>query len=96
MSFDGKTVLVTGGASGIGRATALRLAIEGARVWIADRKAPAGDDPVRKAARFVPLDVTDTAAVERAIAEMIADEGALDVAVNAAGIATPGTAQDTA
>ena len=93
--FVGKTALVTGGASGIGRATALRLAVEGARVWIADRNAPADDDPVRKAARFAPLDVTDAAAVERAIARMVADEGVLDVAVNAAGIATPGTAQDT-
>jgi len=43
----------------------------------------------------VPLDVTDALAVEQSIGRMIADEGVLDVVVNAAGIATPGTAQDT-
>ena len=93
--FAGKTALVTGGASGIGRATAIRLAVEGATVWIADRQAPAAGDPVGRAARFLPLDVTDAAAVERAVAGIVAEAGALDVVVNAAGIATAGTAQGT-
>ena len=43
--LEGKRVLITGGASGIGRATAARFAAEGARVGLIDRQEPAGENP---------------------------------------------------
>jgi NAD(P)-dependent dehydrogenase (short-subunit alcohol dehydrogenase family) len=65
-AFDGLRALVTGGASGIGLATAQRLARDGARVAVLDRAAegPAGFDYVR-------ADVTDDAAVRAAVAQAV-------------------------
>lgn len=93
--YAGKAALVTGGASGIGRATVLRLVAEGARVWIADRAAPAEHDTALAGMPFLSLDVTDEAGVQAAVDAVVAASGKLDLAVNAAGIATPGTVQET-
>jgi 3(or 17)beta-hydroxysteroid dehydrogenase len=85
----GKIAIVTGAASGIGRACAEHLAREGAQVIGVDRDAEAG---ARVAAalgpphRVVALDVTDEAGWARLVAEAVAEAGRLDVLVNAAGI----------
>jgi meso-butanediol dehydrogenase / (S,S)-butanediol dehydrogenase / diacetyl reductase len=90
--FVDRQVLVTGGASGIGRATALRLAAEGAHVVVADRderllvEVSERDDP--EGGRITPLvtDVSSEERVTRLVAETVQVLGGLDVVVNAAGI----------
>jgi NAD(P)-dependent dehydrogenase (short-subunit alcohol dehydrogenase family) len=89
----GKVTVVTGGASGIGRASALLLADEGARVIVADIDEAGGRDTVRAIrerggeAVFVRTDVTVAADVERMIAAAVETYGRLDVLFNNAGIA---------
>lgn len=84
--MNGKVALVTGGASGIGEATARLLARRGATVVIADLDEQGG---ARVAAEiggaFVATDVTDPAAVERLIATIDKNHGRLDAAFNNAG-----------
>lgn len=88
--FAGKTILVTGAASGIGRASALRLAGEGARVALFDRNADGLDETARligdeeRAASFA-LDLTDESAVQHAVSGIVARFGALDGVFNVAG-----------
>ena len=90
-----KTALVTGAASGIGRATALALAAEGYAVVVADRDERGGLETVRvledagATARFVACDVTLEADVEAAIHTATEAFGRLDVLVNNAGIEGP-------
>jgi meso-butanediol dehydrogenase / (S,S)-butanediol dehydrogenase / diacetyl reductase len=84
--------LVTGAASGIGRATALRLAREGARIFAADRdeaKLAETVESVRKSggeAEAHGLDVSDPAACRAAVAAAVARYGRLDVLANVAGV----------
>jgi 2-hydroxycyclohexanecarboxyl-CoA dehydrogenase len=82
MRLEGRRALVTGGAGGIGAATAARLAAEGAEVWVADI---AVEDAKRVAGEIaghaLELDVTDLAATRAAVEAV----GALDVLVNNAG-----------
>lgn len=80
--FTGLTALVTGGASGIGRATAELLAARGAQVAVLDLD-PSG---VEKPLRGYVADVTDDTAVRAAVAAAVADLGGLDILVNNAGI----------
>ena len=92
--FAGRTALVTGGASGIGLATARLLAARGARVAVLDRvKAPA-DQQDAGGAHAVLADVTDDAGVRAAVAEVGQAVGALDILVNNAGIGAAGTVED--
>ena len=89
--FAGKVALVTGSGSGIGRATALALAREGARVVVAGRGREAGERTVALIAAaggeatFSPVDVTDETSVAAMVATAVEAFGRLDVAVNNAG-----------
>ncbi|MEV6587499.1 SDR family NAD(P)-dependent oxidoreductase [Streptomyces acidicola] len=91
--FEGLKALVTGGASGIGRATAELLAARGARVAVLDL------DPssVEKPLLGYRADVTDDTSVREAVAAAVADlggHGVLDVLINNAGIGAQGTVED--
>jgi len=68
MDINGASAIVTGGASGIGAASARRLAAQGAKVVIADLKAEDGEALAKEiGGAFVAVDVTDTAQIEAAI-----------------------------
>ncbi|GAB3885061.1 SDR family NAD(P)-dependent oxidoreductase [Terrabacter terrigena] len=84
--LDGLVALVTGGASGIGAATARLLQARGARVAVLDRTL----DGVPEGALSVPCDVTDAGQVDDAVATVIDRLGALDVVANNAGIGAVG------
>lgn len=90
-----QVAIVTGASSGIGRATAERLAEEGAKVVIADvaeQKGQTVADAISEAggeATFVSTDVTSSAAVEEMIETALETYGGLDIAVNNAGIISP-------
>ena len=84
--LDGLVAVVTGGASGIGAAVAAGLADEGAQVAVLDLD-PSGAD--QRFAAFA-ADVSDRAAVERAIAEVGERFGRIDIVVNNAGIGAQG------
>lgn len=90
--LTGKTAIVTGGALGIGRATCLRLAQEGARVAVTDTRVPEGRDVVAAItaaggqAGFWHLDVSREVDVRTAIEDIVQAFGKLDILVNNAGI----------
>jgi len=97
----GKTALITGGGTGIGRACAVLFAREGARVAVAGRRA---EPPAAVAAELsgagdqafaVVCDVTKSAEVERAVQSVVARFGRLDVVVNNAGAVLAATAEET-
>jgi len=85
-----KTVMMTGGASGIGRASVLMLAKEGARVLLADVNEAGANDTIRLAdtasVEFLKLELTDGTSIDACAKEAIArTSGRIDVFVNAAG-----------
>ena len=97
----GKTALITGGGTGIGRACAVLFAREGAKVAVAGRRA----EPLAAVATelsgagnqafAVTCDVTKSAEVERAVQSVVARFGRLDVVVNNAGAVLAATAEET-
>ncbi len=90
--FTETIALVTGGATGIGRAIAMRLADEGATVYVADVNEGFGAETERAlqkmspGSRFVACDVSRSADVQALMAGVIAEQGRIDVLVNNAGI----------
>ena len=89
--FKGKTALVTGGSSGIGRATALMFASRGATVVIASRSEQEGAKTIQAIAaaggkaKFIKTDVTSESRVEALIGSIANEFGNLDYACNNAG-----------
>ncbi|WP_120995467.1 SDR family oxidoreductase [Stutzerimonas urumqiensis] len=92
MTFSGRVALVTGGAAGIGRATALAFAAEGVQVMVADLDAQAGERTVSLIreqggeAEFIRCDVTRSAEVQAMVEATVQRFGRLDYAFNNAGI----------
>ena len=97
-SIAGKIAIITGAASGMGRATAHLFAAEGAKVAVTDLRQEACDAVVAEiAAADVPgkargwaLDVSDEAAIKRVVGDVAESFGGLDIVVNNAGFAIPG------
>jgi 2-hydroxycyclohexanecarboxyl-CoA dehydrogenase len=91
MELDGKTALVTGGASGIGKATVMELARRGATVICADVNAEAGAELLNEAAasnftvEFVAIDLADSYSVRSCAVQVLQRHPRIDVLVNAAG-----------
>jgi NAD(P)-dependent dehydrogenase (short-subunit alcohol dehydrogenase family) len=88
----GKVAVVTGGAGGIGRATAARLVAEGAHVVVADIDVEGGQavaDQIGAAAAFCATDVSDPAQVQGAVDFAVERFGGLDIMFNNAGIGSP-------
>jgi 3-oxoacyl-[acyl-carrier protein] reductase len=91
--FADRTVLVTGGSRGLGRAIATAFAAEGARVWVGyATRADEAERTVRAiadaggSALAIRVDVTDGASLDAAVARVVAEHERIDVLVNAAGV----------
>lgn len=102
MNIDGKVAIVTGASSGIGRATAIRLAAEGAKVALIARtraNLEAVANQIQKESKtdvlVVPTDITVNAEVEAMVKEVINVFGKVDILVNCAFWGPPGSLEET-
>jgi NAD(P)-dependent dehydrogenase (short-subunit alcohol dehydrogenase family) len=99
--LEGKVCVITGAGSGIGRASALLFAREGARVIVADVDRAGADETVKQihdaggTASVVIADVTEPAAAQRLADDTAQAQGRIDVLFNNAGISGVGTAHET-
>lgn len=97
MRMKDRIVIITGGASGIGRTSSLLFAEEGAHVIVADYQATTGSETVAEItgqgghARFVQVDVSDRTSVERMVGAVLEAYGHIDVLINNAGITADAT-----
>jgi 2-keto-3-deoxy-L-fuconate dehydrogenase len=102
MKLAGKVAVVTGGGSGIGRASAALFAAEGARVAVVDRDLPGAEATVASIAaaggttRAFAADVAKTDAAAPVVAELMREWGRIDVLLCAAGFSCGGTVETTA
>jgi meso-butanediol dehydrogenase / (S,S)-butanediol dehydrogenase / diacetyl reductase len=93
--LQGSVAVVTGGASGIGRAVAVLFAAEGARLLVADRQEQQGAETlaaIRQAggtAHFLPTDLQAVASAQQIVAEALRTYGQLDIVVNNAAVSSP-------
>lgn len=100
-NLKGKVALITGGTSGIGRATAVTLAKAGARVVVTGRREKEGQETVGLieaaggAGFYVQTDVKNESDIKRAVEEAVSRYGKLDIAVNNAAIELAGPILDT-
>jgi 3-oxoacyl-[acyl-carrier protein] reductase len=93
MRLEERVTLITGGAAGIGKATALRFAEEGAKVVICDLNEAAGTEAVKAlgpAARFYKVNVADRQDAQAWMEAVMSDYGRIDVLVNNAGVLRDG------
>jgi glucose 1-dehydrogenase len=93
MRLKGRSAIVTGAARGIGHACAERLVAEGARVILADIKDAEGAQSAAALggmAHYLHCDVGDKTQVDRMIADVTAQHGAIDILINNAGISASG------
>src|SRR5258708_1534811 len=94
-SLDGKSAIVTGAGSGVGRVSALRFAQEGAKVVVADINIDNAKEAVREiesgggSAIAIGVDVSDEQQVQAMIAAAVEQNGRLDILFNNVGIPTP-------
>jgi len=92
LRLDGKSALITGAASGIGRASAIRFAEEGANVAVADRNAPAAEETAAAVRKLggksiaIQVDVSDPAQVNAMAERTVSELGGLDILLAAAGV----------
>jgi len=100
MQLEGRVAMVTGGGSGIGRASALMLAREGADIVVCDidgdagRKVAAEVEALGRSAIAEPADSSDSAQVSRLVAQAAERFGRIDILVNSAGIARQATIRE--
>lgn len=93
MRLNGKVAMITGGAAGIGKATAQVFAMEGAKVAICDVSEALGEELVKTLgpdAQFSKVDVTNRAEVQGWVEQVVAKYGRVDILVNNAGITRDG------
>jgi NAD(P)-dependent dehydrogenase (short-subunit alcohol dehydrogenase family) len=101
MGIRGKIALVTGASSGIGKAAAIALAREGAKVALVGRSLPALEEVAAQirsengVAEAVPADITKEAEAKKCIEKTVEIFGGLDILVNAAGIIATGSIENT-
>ena len=88
MSFQGKSVLVTGGGSGIGRAITLKFLAAGANVAIAQRSPPELENSIH-----IPTDLSEPNLCEKAVIDCIEAMGSLDILINNAGMMQQATVE---
>ena len=88
-----KVILITGASSGIGKTTALRLIQDGHTVYGAARRVEKMKDLEKAGGHAIEMDVTDAEQVKAAVAQVIKDQGRLDVLVNNAGYAVYGAVE---
>jgi NAD(P)-dependent dehydrogenase (short-subunit alcohol dehydrogenase family) len=93
MSMEPRTVLITGCSTGIGRATAERLAKHGHRVWATARRVDSIADLERAGCRVLALDVTDEASMSAAVEQVVQEDGAVGALVNNAGYSQSGAVE---
>jgi len=99
-SFQDRTVLITGGSSGIGLALARRLSEAGAHIWLMARRKPELESALARlngaagSHHIVDGDVSDWRRVAEAIAQVERESGLPDLVINSAGVTRPGYVQD--
>ncbi|WP_416368228.1 oxidoreductase [Tritonibacter mobilis] len=89
-----KVIVVTGASSGIGKTGALRLISEGYTVYGAARSVDKMQDLVVAGGHVLPLDVTDASSVKQAVAQVLKEQGRIDVLWNNAGYSVAGAVED--